>query len=993
MIQIQTKTSGKEYWRSLDELAGTPKFQEWVRDEFPSTAGEMLSGTSRRNVLKLMAASFGLAGLTACRRPVEHILPNVRGVEGYIPGKPWFYATAMSQAGSGMGLLVEVHDGRPTKIEGNPDHPFSLGATNSFHQASVLSLYDPDRMRNPVNEERQAKWEDFNNWIKQAFDRARFGGGNGWRILSERVTSPSLAALRTHVASTLPNVRWVEWDGLAADSSALGTNIQPLYNFEKADVVLSLDSDFLHQDAGGTVLPMKQYGRRRRIGVDDHDGEMNRLYVIEGRFSLTGSAADHRLRMRPSEIGSFAADLAGRLGSGGNQLQVVGEGSGTDLRARWLSALVKDLAAHRGRSLVIAGPRQPAAVHALAHQINQALGNVGATVTYVQLPAGDNRPQLEVLRELVRDMSSGAVSHLLVLGGNPAFTAPADFNFEANLRKVSNSLYLGQEYDETAAACRWAVPEAHYLESWGDVAAPDGTVTIQQPMIQPLYGGRTAAEIVALISGYKDQQSYQIVRNLWEQRLGGEKGWRKALHDGIVPNTAWPTVNPALNTAGAAQPQQGASSGIELQFVPSSSVYDGRFANNGWLQELPDPMTKLTWDNAALLSPATAKQLGVAVADVITIERGGRRIEAPVMIQPGQADNLVVIAVGYGRRVCGNVGRGVGVNAYLLRTSDAMTVARDIRISKAGGRYNLAFTEEHHIIGDLGAPEVQKRARGLVRELPIEEYREDPKAVAEMTEKIELFQLYETPADYSRGNQWGMAIDLNVCTGCNACVVACQAENNVPIVGKEQVARGREMHWLRLDRYYKGDAENPTSISEPILCMHCETAPCENVCPVAATVHSPEGLNDMAYNRCVGTRYCSNNCPYKVRRFNFLNWHKDVAKVTEMVFQPDVTVRMRGVMEKCTYCVQRIQDKKIELKSAERRLWITDADHLQTACQQACPSEAIVFGNINDPDSMVAKLKQLPRNYGLLEELNTRPRTTYLACLRNPNPELEGRHG
>jgi Fe-S-cluster-containing dehydrogenase component len=596
-----------------------------------------------------------------------------------------------------------------------------------------------------------------------------------------------------------------------------------------------------------------------------------------------------------------------------------------------------------------------------------------------------------VLRELVRDMSSGAVSHLLVLGGNPAFTAPADFDFEANLKKVANSVYLAQELDETAAACKWALPEAHYLESWSDVAAPDGTVTIQQPMIQPLYGGKTAAEMVALISGYKDQRSYEIVRNLWEGKLGGQKGWRKALHDGVVPNTAWPTATPTVHAAAA--PSQPAPTGIELQFVPSSSVYDGRFANNGWLQELPDPMTKLTWDNAALLSPATAKQLRVDVSDVITIERGGRRIEAPVMIQPGQADNLVVIAVGYGRRVCGNVGRGVGVNAYAIRTSDAMDIARDVRVSNAGRRFNLAFTEEHHIIEDLGAPEVQKRAHGLVRELPIHEYREDPKAVAEMTEKIELFQLYDTPADYSRGNQWGMAIDLNVCTGCNACVVACQAENNVPIVGKEQVARGREMHWLRLDRYYKGDAENPTSISEPILCMHCETAPCENVCPVAATVHSPEGLNDMAYNRCVGTRYCSNNCPYKVRRFNFLNWHKDVSNVAEMVFQPDVTVRMRGVMEKCTYCVQRIQEKKIELKSAERRQWITDADNLQTACQQSCPSEAIVFGNITDPNSMVAKLKKLPRNYGLLEELNTRPRTTYLARLRNPNPELEAHHG
>jgi molybdopterin-containing oxidoreductase family iron-sulfur binding subunit len=584
-------------------------------------------------------------------------------------------------------------------------------------------------------------------------------------------------------------------------------------------------------------------------------------------------------------------------------------------------------------------------------------------------------------------MSSGAVSHLLILGGNPAFTAPADLEFEANLKKVRNSLYLGLEYDETAAASKWAVPEAHYLEAWGDVAAPDGTASIQQPMIQPLYGGKTAAEMVALISGYKDQQSYHIVRNLWESRLGGEKGWRKALHDGVVPNTAWPAATPTANVAAAAVPQAPAGA-MELQFV-AGAVHDGRYANNGWLQELPDPMTKLTWDNAALLSPATAKQLGVVVSDVISIERGGRRLEAPVMIQPGQADNLIVIALGYGRRVCGNVGRGVGVNAYALRNSDAMALVRDVRVAKAGRRYNLAFTEEHHIIEDLGAPEVQKRARTLVRELPIHEYRENPKEVAEMAEAGELFQLYDSPADYSKGTQWGMAIDLNVCTGCNACVVACQAENNIPIVGKDQVARGREMHWLRLDRYYKGEPENPTSVSEPVLCMHCETAPCENVCPVAATVHSQEGLNEMAYNRCVGTRYCSNNCPYKVRRFNFLNWHKDIPEVSKLVHQPDVTVRMRGIMEKCTYCVQRIQEKKIELKSTERRVWVTDADNLQTACQQSCPAEAIVFGNINDPNSRVSQLKKSPLNYQLLAELNTKPRTTYLAVVRNPNTELE----
>jgi molybdopterin-containing oxidoreductase family iron-sulfur binding subunit len=1018
LVQINgAGKTGKEYWRSLDDLAGTPKFKEWVENEFPGHAEEMLSGTSRRNLLKVMAASFGLAGLTACRRPAQHILPNVKGVEGYIPGRPMYYATAMSLGGQAQGLLVKVNDGRPTKIEGNPEHPFSLGATNSYHQAAVLGLYDPDRMRAPMSGGKTQEWAAFDKWFGGAFGTAQLGTGAGLRVLTEKINSPSLAAVQEHFLKTFPQAKWVEFESLAADLP-FGAGISPVYNLERADVVLAVDSDFLNCDAGGTVLNAKQFGRRRRSNIDQ--GAMSRMYAVEGRFSVTGSMADHRLRMKPSEIAGFVSELAGRLGAGGNQLQVLGQGAGGDKRPQWLNALVKDLNAHRGRCLVVAGPGQPAPVHAAVHQINAALGNVGSTVTYYQAPKQDTRRPLDAMKELVGEMSRGTVTSIVVTGGNPAYSAPADLEFEANLKKVANSLYVGNEYDETAAAAKWAIPEAHFLESWGDATAPDGTVTIQQPVIQPLHGGKTAAEVIARVSGHTEQKAYDIVRGYWLRRFGGdpkaervlaqgtapspkgqpvgptdvvrgnfseaEKRWRKALHDGIVPNTANPAATPAVAAQGA-QPVPGGGQ-LELMFVPSSTLYDGRFANNGWLQELPDPMTKLTWDNAALFSPKTAREMSLKVGDVVAIERAGRKLEAPVMIQPGQADGLVVIALGYGRRRVGRVGQGSGVNANLLRTTDAMHIAGDVKVSKTGRTYPLAFTEEHHIIEDLGAPEVEERAHALVRQLNVDDYRKNPEQVAAFVEVPELFQLYETPADYSKGMQWGMAIDLTACTGCNACVTACQAENNIPVVGKEQVSRGREMHWIRLDRYYRGDAEDPQAVSEPMLCVHCETAPCENVCPVAATAHSPEGLNDMAYNRCVGTRYCSNNCPYKVRRFNYLNWHKDITELQSMVHNPDVTVRMRGVMEKCTYCVQRIQTAKIDAKKQGRH-WLKDGE-VTTACAQACPSEAIVFGNINDPHSRVAQLKKEPRNYGVLAELNTRPRTTYLAKIRNPNPELEG---
>jgi MoCo/4Fe-4S cofactor protein with predicted Tat translocation signal len=981
MIQItrKTKQTGKKYWRSLDQVYQTPEFQNWLHREFPESAAEMLDEPSRRNVLKLMGASFALAGLTACRRPVENILPNARGVEDYVHGKPVFYNTAMSLGGASLGLMVETNDGRPTKLEGNPDHPFSQGRAKGFHQAAILNLYDPDRLTAVRTGERNGTWEGFKEAVGKL--KASLGTGAGLRVLSETVDSPSLAALRAHFLSRFPAARWVEYDPVLTSETAL--NAIPLYSFDKADVVVALDSDFLGLDST-TIRNARQFAAKR--GQID-DGTMNRLYVVESQMSVTGGASDHRLPVKSAEIGSIAGSILNALKAGSG---LTGLGTGNTQQDNFIRVLAKDLAAARGRSIVVAGPRQPAAVHALAHQINQLLGNIGSTVTYVATRR--TRPQLSQIRELTGELASGSVNTLLILGWNPAFTAPADTEFAANLSKVQNSIYLAQDFDETAAVCKWVIPAAHFLESWGDLAAPDGTVSIQQPAIEPLYGGKTAAELVALISDYKDQRSYDIVKNFWVSTIaGGEKGWRKALHDGIVANTAVQSAGSDPDFAAFSSVPPASASGYEVVFTPSWSMWDGRFANNPWMQEMPDPITTLTWDNAALVSVADAAKLGVNHGDVISIERNGKMIEAPVLIQPGQAEGSITLPVGYGRSRAGRVGQGVGVNSYSLRTADAFGFGSGFKISKTGATYPLAQTQEHQTMEEPKLVGFQQPVvRPIVREGTLEHFRKEPHFAQEMVEHPPLKSLYGD-YDYSKGQQWGMAIDLNACTGCNACMVACQAENNIPVVGKQQVARGREMHWIRLDRYYTGPPENPQIANQPMMCVHCETAPCENVCPVAATVHSPEGLNDMVYNRCVGTRYCSNNCPYKVRRFNFLNWHEGTQEVQKMSYNPDVTVRMRGVMEKCTYCVQRIQEKKIELKTQGRR-WMKDGD-VQTACQQTCPSDAIVFGNLNDTDSRVAKLKLSPRNYALLGEINTKPRGTFLAKLRNPNPELEAHHG
>lgn len=975
LIQIDglASKSGPKYWRSLNELANTAEFRRWVEKEFPGGT-DLLEGDSRRNVLKLMAASFGLAGLAGCRRPVEKIVPMSKGVEDMIPGKPVYYNTVFTQGGHAVGVTVESHDGRPTKIEGNPNHPQSLGKANGFMQASVLNLYDPDRASQVRNEGAASSWEAWDQFAAQMFRPETLGRGEGLRILSETIVSPSMMEVRKALAAKYPAAKWVEYEPFTNENAfegariALGQPYQVHYRYDLADVIVALDSDFLGLEAG-SPLAVKRFSQRRRSTKPTD--ELNRLYAIESQFSVTGSMADHRLRAKASDIDAIASALAHELGVA-SDLNVL---SGSpDATQKFVMAVKRDLEKHRGKSIVVAGPRQPARVHALALMINQALGNLGSTVT---LTPAVSVPSLAAFQELWSEVDQGKVETLVILGGNPAFTAPRAGRLAEAIKQIRTTVYLGDR-NETAAIAKWFLPGAQYLESWGDARAIDGTVSIQQPLILPINGGRSALEVAAQIAGYKDTKGYDIVKNYWMAQWPAaerEARWRKALHDGVIAGTQFPEVKAVAARAGALPPRAAKSDGMEVVFTPSWALYDGRFANNGWMQETPDPMTKLVWDNAALVSPATARQLGVADGDIVKITVGSFSTEIAAMVQPGQADNSITIPLGYGRVEVGRVGRGAGFNGYTIRTGEGMGFAA-CSVEKTGRKYRLITTQDHHSM----------EGRAIVREATVSHYREEPEFAKEMVEAPDI-SIYGWH-DLTKGYQWGMAVDLNACIGCNACMVACQAENNIPIVGKEQVAKGREMHWIRLDRYYTGLEEDPQAVLQPLPCQQCENAPCESVCPVAATVHSPEGLNEMAYNRCVGTRYCLNNCPYKVRRFNFLNYHREMQEVEKMVSNPDVTVRMRGVMEKCTYCVQRIQEKRILAKTEGRRA-IADGEIL-TACQQTCPADAIVFGNIADPNSEVSKLKSQPRNYWLLAEVNTRPRTTYLAKLRNPNPELAG---
>jgi molybdopterin-containing oxidoreductase family iron-sulfur binding subunit len=1003
---------GREYWRSLEAVSETPEFKEFLHREFPQNASEWLDPVGRRGFLKLMGASLTLAGVSACtRQPDEAIVPYVRQPEELVPGKPMFYATAMPFAGAGFGLLVENHEGRPTKIEGNPDHPTSRGATDLFAQASILNLYDPDRSQTITHLGEIRTFDAFVAALREVLAAQQPARGAGIRILSETVTSPTLNAQIDEFLGRFPQAKWMQWEPFGRHNAregsrlAFGEYVDTQYALDKADVVLSLDADFLCS-GGNSLAYARAFASRRRLEGDK--AAFIRLYAVESSPSNTGSKADHRLPLRASAIEAFTRAVAAQLG-----VSAAGAAAAPAETQAWSAALVKDLQAARGRSLVIAGDSQPPVVHALAHAMNEALGNVGATVTYTQTAEARPMNQLEGLKELVGEMNAGTVGFLLILGGNPVYTAPADLKFTDALAKVALRAHVGLHQDETAAQCHWHVPHVHYLESWSDVRAADGTVSIIQPLIAPLYGGRSFHEVVAALGEGGPRPAYDLVRAFWSgagvappqpvtaaagrgaavpqaspgPARGAQAGaaaistfdqsWRRWLHDGVMPNTAFAPKTVSVQ-ADAISPAPTGSRGqdFDVVFLPDPSVYDGRFANNAWLQELPKSLTKLTWDNAALIAPATADRLELVSGDIVTLKQGNASIRIPVWINPGHAPDTLTLHLGYGRTRAGRVGNGTGVDVNALRTTAAPHILTGVTLESTGDTYQLACTQDHWSL----------EGRNIVRVGTREQFEQDP----EFAKKMEHLPLSGitmlNQVHKNEGYAWGMAIDQNVCTGCNSCVVACQAENNVPVVGKSQVLNGREMHWLRLDRYYTGEIDNPDTYHQPMPCQQCESAPCEVVCPVSATTHSDEGLNDMVYNRCVGTRYCSNNCPYKVRRFNFLLYSDWNTQSLWPLRNPDVTVRSRGVMEKCTYCVQRINHARVAAKLEDRR--IQDGDVL-TACQSACPTEAIVFGDINDPNSRVSQLKKSPLNYPLLAELNTRPRTTYLAVVRNPNTELE----
>ena len=1032
--------TGRRYWRSLDELAETPEFKDWLHREFPSGASQMEDGQSRRNFLKIMSASFAFAGIATlgggCRRPVENLEPFGKQPADYVFGEPQFFATAMPTRSGAIPLVVKSYEGRPVKIEGNALYPGSNGGTDRYAQASILDLYDPDRARHFVKNDQVVSRDDAMAFLDSLSQKFSANGGEGLAFLAESSTSPSRARLQKIIADKFPQSKWFTYDAVDAGihhraaTQAFGQPVRTVYNFDKAKVILSLDADFLggEEDAHNHI---RKFAAARKAGEG-----MNRLYAVESLFTLTGANADHRLRIPASQVLQVATDILGQLMDGATA------------SSKWISECAKDLAANRGNVLVIAGHRQPVEVHLLAHAINTALDGIGNTINLLKTTDSATAD--------LKDFNPGTLDTLVILGGNPS----SNFYSSAKAKTV---VRLGYYEDETSVSADWNFPAAHYLESWGDATTSDGLVVPVQPLIQPLFGGVVELEFLARIAGESQTSAYEIVRATFND---SEASWKQFLFNGYASSAAASLTEVKMvqsssdlqQLVSAVKPVTPSASSLEVIFFRDAKVDDGRYANNGWMQELPDPITKMTWDNAVLLSRKTARELGVENGDIVEISLNGRTVSGPIWTQPGMADYSLGLALGYGREKAGRIGTGVGFNAYKI--FNGRYIENGATIRKTGGNYVIACTQDHWSM----------EGRPAVREGNLEEFVKEPTFAQDDFHGVEppiVQSLYPNPLDEAKKtalHQWGMAVDLNSCVGCGTCVLACQSENNIPIVGKDQVKRGREMHWMRIDRYYTSDPKrknNPSvfnfnsdenqadpkqqfaewiddvqAVNQPMLCQQCETAPCESVCPVNATVHDQEGLNVMAYNRCIGTRYCSNNCPYKVRHFNFLDYNKrplselkgpmysttlthstageydlfrwlkepnsgmrteDEWDMIKLSKNPDVTVRMRGVMEKCTYCTQRIEQAKIAQKvkaGASDNVRLTEAAGTvpKTACQQACPAGAIVFGDVSDPESSVSKQKLSPLNYSVLGELLTKPRTTYLARVRNPNPAMPDYH-
>ena len=1022
--KLEGKT-GKRFWKTLDELADTEEFNELMRDEFPrqSGIGEWVDSVSRRGFLKVMGASLAMAGMAGCtKQPDEPIFPYVKQPEDLVLGKPMYFATAHPFPTGAIPVLVKSDSFRPIKVDGNPEHPMSKGKSDAMTQGTLLDMYDPDRSQKVLLRGESSSWGDFQNAFISAAKTS--GDGKGIYFLSETITSPTLAAQWKAVQAAYPSAKLIQWEPVNRDSSraaskaAFGSYVDAQYKLEDADVILSLDADFLGGIAQPGFLPLAAgYAERHRY---EEGKEMNRLYVVESMPTVTGFKAEHRLALKPSAVTAFAQGLAS--GSAPAGLSPAGQ--------KFFAAVLKDLKAAGAKAVVIPGEQAPAAVHLAAYQFNAALGAVGKTVVYTDTVVPLPSEQVADLKSLAADVNAGKVKWLVMLGVNPVYSAPSDLGFRGLIEKVPMTVHLGSHVDETGAVSVWHINKAHYLESWSDARAYDGTISIIQPMIAPLYNGKSAHDVLQTLTDNPGTTAYDAVVANAKTYVKGDlaTGWRKALHDGWVEGTAFEPKTVSLASGASIAAPQANSGGLEISFKTDPSIYDGRFANVGWLQELPKQITNLSWNNAALMSLATMASLNLDENNAVEIDLGGRKVIAPVLMVPGHADEAITIYYGFGRGVeAGRVAEtSVGFNSYLLRTSDALSYATGAKATKQDGIFDLCVTKVHNIEhrGAFAQQDLEKKLydssgtyslagheameRSIIRYATVEEAKKNPKFAEEgasdtFVNKVGYAPQGEKPGDdesmltgswrYDKTdpsslkiqNAWGMSIDLNSCIGCNACIVSCYAENNIPVVGREQVKVGRNMQWLRIDTYFEGDLHAPKAHFQPMACQHCENAGCEQVCPVGATVHTPEGLNTMVYNRCVGTRYCSNNCPYKVRRFNFLLYSDYDTESLKFMRNPDVSVRSRGVMEKCSYCVQRIEAAKIAADKENRE--IRDGD-IVTACQQACPTDAIVFGNINDKSSRVAKRKAEERDYQVIGDVNFRPRTTYTAGVINPNPEL-----
>ncbi len=973
-----SESKGKQYWRSLDELAQNTEFQSYLHHEFPHWAEKIIEPVTRRNFLRFMGASMAMVGLSGCTansilhpQPLEKIAPYTRQPEQVVQGKALYFATAMTVSGFAKGLIAKSHMGRPIKLEGNPTHPASLGATDVYSQASILTMYDPERAQAVKNRGRISSWDTFRIAFNETLSPYRAGqNGNAIRILTETVTSPTLANQIEQILEAFPGAEWYQYEPVNRDNInegaalAFGEYVNTYYDLTQAKVIVALDADFLTVGPA-SVRYARDFTNQRRLAGEGASEEMNRLYVAESRMTGTGGMADHRQPVAHAEVDAIARQMAAALG--------VLDASEVELSEElttFVETMVADLQANAGECVVIAGDYQPPAVHALAHLMNDALGNVGTTVIHTDPVEANPINQAASLQTLVDQMMAGQVDLLIMIDGNPVFNAPADMGFAEAIENVGQRIHLTVQENETSRVSQWVIPQADYLERWGDARAYDGTVSIVQPLIAPLYDGHSAHRLLALMLE-DTSDDYDIVHDYWQsqsERDDFEDMWQITLHDGVMAESALATKAVSVQTdIDLPAPQPVAD--LEVTFRPDPTIWDGRYANNGWLQELPKPVTKLTWDNAALISPRLAEERGLNNGDLVTLTIGDNTLEIPVWILPGQPHNSIAIDFGYGRTSVGQVGAGTGFNAFVARTSDTLWSGA-ATLAVTGGYYSLVSTQNHSSM----------EGRDIVRYETLDEFLH-----GHDDHHGHHYQSLMAGHPYD-GHHWGMSVDLGSCIGCNACVAACNAENNIAIVGKDEVAIGREMHWMRIDRYFEGDLDNPKMLNQPLMCQHCEQAPCEVVCPVAATVHSAEGLNDMVYNRCVGTRFCANNCPYKVRRFNYYQYQEVDVPVIELRHNPNVTVRPRGVMEKCTYCVQRINHARIEAKKQFR---MVEDGEIVTACQQACPTQAIVFGDISDENSRVHELRESSLTYSLLEELNTKPRTTYLTRVTNPNPAIE----